>query len=107
MRTMAPHISHMLISWQTVSEIDLAGFNVYRAQALEGPWVQLNHELIQIKAPGSPYGAGYTWEDWTVESCAAYYYLLKAVYTGGATAESDPIAATATCHLIFLPAVLR
>ncbi|MFQ5578801.1 MAG: hypothetical protein ACE5G8_17630, partial [Anaerolineae bacterium] len=47
------------LTWQTGTEIDNAGFNLYRAASANGPWTKLNSALIA--AQGDPVaGAGYT-----------------------------------------------
>ena len=46
------------VEWETVTEIDNLGFNLYRADAPDGPYVKLNEELIPSQAPGSPVRGG-------------------------------------------------
>jgi hypothetical protein len=36
----------VLVNWQTVFEIDLLGFNIYRSISPDGPRTQVNGELI-------------------------------------------------------------
>ena len=51
------------INWETVSEQNNAGFNLYRAASPEGPWTKLNETLIAAQAPGSSEGRTYQWVD--------------------------------------------
>ncbi len=46
----------VMLAWETVSELDNAGFNVYRAESETGPWSKLNDALIPAAAPGSSEG---------------------------------------------------
>lgn len=85
----------ILINWQTVSELDNLGFNLYRSQTLEIPTIPLNHELIASQAPGSGQGMSYQWIDDTVEAGESYYYWLEDVDSNGNTTQHAPISATA------------
>ena len=40
----------IIVRWSTESEVNTAGFNVYRSGSEDGPWAKLNSKLI----PGSP-----------------------------------------------------
>ncbi|MCX5887216.1 MAG: hypothetical protein NT096_15115 [Proteobacteria bacterium] len=50
--TATPSNRAVILEWTTESEIDNAGFNLYRADAEEGEYVKLNESLIP--AQGSP-----------------------------------------------------
>ncbi len=81
------------LAWETVSETDNAGFNVYRAPGSDDfsrpadSWVKLNAVLIPAAAPGSSEGYAYTWTDATAQPNTAYVYRLEAVELDG-TAET-------------------
>ena len=77
--------------WETASEIDNLGFNVYRAEVADGPWMQLNDALIPSQAPGSPTGAIYRFTDRNVQVGGVYYYLLEDVDTHGQANAHGPI----------------
>jgi len=70
---------HILVTWETASELDTRGFHLYRAESEAGPWLRLNPALIPSPAPGSPQGQAYRWEDRNVSRNATYYYRLEAV----------------------------
>lgn len=66
------------IEWETETEVNTVGFNIYRREGDEGAFVQLNEELIPSK--GSPVsGASYLFVDEAVVSGQTYYYQLEDV----------------------------
>ena len=81
------------LAWETGSELDNLGFNLYRADSASGPWQQLTGSLI----PGlgsSPEGARYRYVDASVTNGATYYYGLEDVETTGVTERHGPVWAT-------------
>lgn len=81
------------VSWETVSEVNNQGFNVYRSIAVDGEREQLNAALIPSKAPGGTAGAAYEYLDSTVVAGNTYYYWIESVDLSGATALSGPASA--------------
>jgi hypothetical protein len=83
------------LQWETVSEVDLLGFNLYRASSVDGPRTQVNEDLIPTQAnPGSPVGAVYTYNDLPMGEGGTYFYWLEYVDIDGTTALHGPIQAT-------------
>jgi hypothetical protein len=91
------------VEWETASEIDNLGFNLYRSGTENGPWVRLNDAIIPSKAPGSPGGAVYTWQDDDVVPGATYYYRLEDVDVFGTSTFHGPVSATAAWQRLRLP----
>ena len=82
----------MTVSWETLSEVDNAGFNVYRADDAAGPQTLLAY--VPSQGPGSPQGFAYTYDDLAVQSGHTYWYWLEAVSFGGTTTLHGPVSAT-------------
>lgn len=89
-----PQDAHILVTWETVSEIDNAGFNLYRSESAEGPWTRLNPALIPSQTPGSPEGATYSWIDEQVVRDVHYFYLLEDVDLYGNATRHDSVSAS-------------
>ena len=84
---------HVLVSWETVSEIGNRGFNLYRGTAPAGPDRRLNEFLIPSQSPGSTAGFAYAWEDRaTLAVGTTYYYWLEALDEYGATTLHGPVS---------------
>jgi hypothetical protein len=79
------------VEWETVTEIDNLGFNLYRAGTADGPYVKLNEELIPSQVPGSPVGAVYVWLDDEVQAGHTYYYKLEDLDIYGHTTLHGPV----------------
>lgn len=82
----------ILLSWETASELDLVGFNIYRALRANGPYLRLNTQLIPAQHPGSPLGAVYSWWDRGVRAGRIYYYRLEQISIEGDPTWHGPIA---------------
>jgi hypothetical protein len=88
------------IGWETVSEHDNLGFNLYRADgsSSEQPepqsalWKRLNRALIPARQPGSPGGHTYTWFDETAAT-GRQWYLLEDVDLAGRSTRHGPAEA--------------
>jgi hypothetical protein len=79
------------VEWQTVSEVDNAGFNLYRSEAADGEYVKLNAALIP--AQGDPaQGASYAFDDTDVVPGTTYYYKLEDVDLFGVGTFHGPVS---------------
>lgn len=65
------------LSWQTATETDNAGFNIYRSRLKDGNYKKLNSSLIPSEG-NEVEGASYRYED-TPPSSGTYYYKLEDV----------------------------
>ncbi len=81
------------LNWQTATEYDNLGFNLYRAAAADGTKTQLNDALIPTNMPpGSLMGAFYTYVDSDgVDPHVTYYYWLEDVSISGGKTLHGPV----------------
>ena len=100
-----PQVGGILLSWETALELDLVGFNLYRASSLYEEWELLNGELIAAQKPGSMQGALYQYLDETGKAGVQYQYRLEAVEIGGSSLYA-PISAT-WFYQLYLPLIDR
>lgn len=91
-----PEEGAISITWETATELDNLGFNLYRSETPFGPWGQLNPELIPAQYPGSTLGAVYEWLDTDVVPAITYYYRLEDIDIHGVSTFYGPISVTAT-----------
>ncbi len=69
-------VNHIRLTWETGSEIDNVGFNLYRASSKEGPYTKINNRLIPAEG-GLASGANYAYLDPEVTKGMTYYYRLE------------------------------
>ncbi|MER2600447.1 MAG: hypothetical protein ABTQ73_13085 [Caldilineales bacterium] len=84
----------IIIRWSTETEVNTAGFNVYRALSEDGPWQQINTRLI----PGSPdpvLGGSYVFTDTNVTVGVTYWYELEEIELSGQATRLERTSATA------------
>ena len=63
------------LSWDTATEIDLIGFNIYRSEGSNPARVLLNASLLQPLSPGSTDGNSYSFIDDTAAKRSDVYLL--------------------------------
>jgi len=83
----------IVLSWETASEVDNLGFNIYRAENPEGEKVRINPTMIPSQNIGSTSGAFYEYLDEDVEIGNTYYYWLETVDFALTTTIYGPITA--------------
>jgi len=110
---------HIVIAWETGVEIKNAGFNLYRAAAIDGPYTLLNNDPIPPK--GNIFsGASYTYIDTTMllsedaeDTETTYYYKLEDIDIEGTRTLHGPISTSSSAidqlliEIIYLPLVIR
>ena len=79
--------------WETASEFNSAGFNIYRSEVEDGEYVRINEELIPAKGSEGG-GAGYSYTDTEVVTGMTYYYKLESVDLTGSSTWHGPISIT-------------
>lgn len=86
--------ARIIVEWTTATEINTAGFNLYRGESVQGPFAKVNDQLIAA-SPDPVTGGKYKFEDTTVEAGKTYFYQLEDVEFGGKTARHGPLVITA------------
>jgi hypothetical protein len=105
--TTHPAADHILLSWETGSEVDNAGFNIWRSEVADGPYTKLNDALIPAEGD-SESGASYTYTDTDVVKGVTYYYKLEDVDIYGVSTFHGPVSATpGRIHPVYLPLVVK
>lgn len=83
----------VLLSWETGSEMNNLGFDLYRALSEEGPYQKITTAMI----PGlgtSPEGARYRYLDEGLENGRTYFYQLEDLDGSGTRERHGPVTAT-------------
>ncbi len=80
------------IKWGTESEIDNAGFNILRSQAMDGEYVQIN-DLIIPAVGDSSQGSDYSYTDNDVRDGTTYWYVLEDMNIFGEGTLHGPVTA--------------
>ena len=77
-----------VVTWETGTEIDNAGFNLYRATSPDGPWTKINEALIGAKGD-SVAGANYSYVD--NPGRGTFYYKLEDLDFFGISTPHDSV----------------
>jgi len=99
--------SAVVLAWETLSETNIVGFNVFRgtSETLVDS-VKINTAIIPAKHPGSPVGDIYTYEDDAVEPGKTYYYWIEILKSDAPNKSVGPESVTIlepTWFYYFLP----
>ena len=84
------------VRWTTESELNNAGFNIYRSETRDGEYKQVNTELIAGNGTTGERNT-YKWVDPTAKPGVAYYYQIEDVSFAG---EREALAITKLKGLI-------
>lgn len=86
--------AEVIVEWTTASELDTVGFNLLRAETQNGPFEQINANLIPAGSD-SLTGSNYTFTDSNVQDGITYYYMLEENELTGETSHHGPIVVKA------------
>jgi hypothetical protein len=78
--------SDALVEWQTLIELDMVGFNLYRSTHPEGlDKIRLNDQLIAAQAFNQLDGATYQYLDSTIQPETRQFYWLEIIESSNQT----------------------
>lgn len=81
------------VTWETTTEQNNRGFNLYRGTTSDAWDRQLNTELIPSQAQGSASGFVYTWQDADdLVNSQPYYYWLQDIDVNGVATLHGPVS---------------
>ena len=72
----------VVIRWVTESELNNAGFNIYRSESRDGEFKQVNGEMVQGNGTTGERST-YKWVDETAKPNAVYFYQIEDVSFAG------------------------
>jgi hypothetical protein len=91
--TTSPSAGKVALEWTTESEINNAGFNLYRSDSEGGEYAKINGSLISAK--GSPtQGVSYEFVDTNVQNRKTYFYKLEDIDLSGKSTMHGPVSTT-------------
>jgi hypothetical protein len=91
--TATPTATQVKVAWQTGSEVDTAGFNVWRSASATGAYTKVNGAILPAQGSGVS-GASYAWTDTNVSVGQTWYYKLEDIDTHGVSTLHGPVSAT-------------
>ena len=86
--------ANVIVEWTTASELDTVGFYLLRSDTPNGPFEQVNTELIPSTSD-SLTGNSYSYEDQGVNAGVTYYYMLEEIENTGSSNQHGPITVEA------------
>jgi hypothetical protein len=84
----------VVVEWRTASEVNAAGFQLYRNESPAGTEVRITTNLIPVKGDALT-GADYQYTDTTVQAGHTYDYWLEEISTNGSATRHGPITVPA------------
>jgi len=88
-----PKAGQVILAWSTASELDNAGFNLYRSESENCQYTKINAFLITAQGSSSQ-GASYEFTDTNVQNRKTYYYKLEDIDLNGTSTMQGPVSAT-------------
>ncbi|CAN2044187.1 exported hypothetical protein [Candidatus Magnetomoraceae bacterium gMMP-1] len=82
--------NHIVLEWETETEIDTAGFHILRSDSIDGEYIRITNQVIPNKG-FSFSGDYYFYIDNNVLPGKTYYYKLEDIETDNTRNLSDPV----------------
>lgn len=83
------------VTWKTETEMNTAGFNLYRATSPEGPFEEKVNDALIPPSADPLTGKEYMYIDRTAQAGVTYYYELQEVERNGNVNRFGPITVRA------------
>jgi hypothetical protein len=84
-----------LLEWATETELDNAGFNLWRSEKKNGDYARINPYFIPAEGEAG-FGAEYSYTDYDVQNGVIYYYKLEDINVYGTSIFHGPVPAIPT-----------
>ena len=99
----------MRLAWDTVSEVGVYGFHLYRSSDSVGPGDRITAEPVWAQGAETPSGFNYLFEDWLPRATdgAIFYWLDELRSDGSAVRHGPAVLYGADSTRVFLPGVFR
>jgi len=94
------------LSWETFSDANIMGFNVYRSDGISPDPIKINTEMLPVHLPGSMEGNLYSYTDAGVEFGRTYTYWIDVVDSDGQPSHYGPVTQSAGFS-VFVPILQR
>jgi hypothetical protein len=91
--TAVPQNNQITITWNTLSEIDNAGFNLWRSDTKDGKYTKINPKIIEAEG-GATQKVDYSYTDNTAKTGITYHYKLEDIDTRGVNTFHGPVSVT-------------
>jgi parallel beta-helix repeat protein len=88
----AAQADHVLVTWETVSELENSGFNLYRTDTADPPAAANLLAFVPSQGPGSAQGFAYSYPDYAVTAGQTYWYWLEDVDFSGYVTMHGPVS---------------
>ena len=85
-----PGNGQVTVTWETATEIDNMGFNLYRSEKKHTGYEKINDELIPTMGSGTQ-GASYQFIDTPLKNRKVYYYKLEDIDIYGNKTMNGPV----------------
>jgi hypothetical protein len=90
----------VLLEWETASEVDSLGFNLYRSRSAASGYARINETLIPCQSPGNPTGASYSYLDLQAPPDTVCFYVIEALDARGNPDRYGPVQANPLRRLL-------
>lgn len=94
--TMAGCAAPVRVTWKTETEMNTAGFNLYRSTSPDGPFTEKVNEALIPPSADPLTGKEYTYVDTSAQGGVTYYYELQEVERNGNINRFGPISVRAS-----------